>query len=85
MGLAFASRGGLFCTRDAVDKLTSGSGKRPADEGKIAALSNGLVAAYGAEACDIVQAQIDGAESDEARATWIAIWERICAPKARRA
>jgi hypothetical protein len=33
----------------------------------------------------VIERQIDVHDSDEGRATWIAIWERLCSPAARRA
>jgi hypothetical protein len=52
---------------------------------RIAILSDKLVEAFGADACDVIERQIEGHDSDETRATWIAVWESLCAPEARRA
>jgi hypothetical protein len=59
--------------------------ERPGEEDRIAILSDKLVEAFGAHVCDVIERQIDVHDSDEGRATWIAIWERLCSPAARRA
>ena len=55
----------------------------PADD-RIAILSGGLLNFLGADACDVIGTQIEAADSGEARATWTAIWDRLCTPTARR-
>jgi hypothetical protein len=52
---------------------------------KIAMLSDALIKEFGADACDVIERQIEAHESDSDRAKWIAIWEILCSPKARRA
>lgn len=52
---------------------------------KIAMLSDVLVKEFGADACDVVERQIEAHENDLDRAKWIAIWEILCSPRARRA
>lgn len=53
-------------------------------EDRIAILSDGLLNFFGADACGVIGTQIEAADSDGARATWTAIWDRLCTPIARR-
>lgn len=55
------------------------------DAERVAILSDELVARFGANACAVVERQIESHDSDEMRATWIAIWDGLCSPAARRA
>ena len=68
-----------------MTKPADDADEKPPTDDRIAVLSDGLLNAYGADACEVIERQIEAADSDEARSTWIAIWERLCVPAARRA
>ena len=58
----------------------------PADQrDPIATISDALVKAFGANACIVVERQIDAAGTVDEAATWNAIWDYLCSPAARRA
>ena len=57
---------------------------RPPADDRIAILSHLLLDFYSAGACGVIETQIEAADSDEARATWTAISDRLCSPTARR-
>jgi hypothetical protein len=57
----------------------------PDDRDKVAILSRKLVEAFGADACRVVDCQIDADHDEQARAIWIAVWEHLCSREARRA
>ena len=65
--------------------MNKGTIDHPDYPDRIAILSDKLVEAFGAQACDVVERQIEAHDSDESRATWIAIWDSLCSPAARRA
>lgn len=64
-------------------KTGTNEGLSPAE--KTAILSDELVRIFGANACDVVERQIESHDGEAERATWIAIWENLCSPAVRRA
>jgi len=51
----------------------------------ITIFSDVLVERFGADACRVVEDQIEAAAGTEAVSTWISIWEHLCSQEARRA
>ena len=55
----------------------------PRRNDRINALIDALVITFGPDACDVPEAQIENAATDEAWATWTAVWMRLCVPPGR--
>jgi hypothetical protein len=60
-----------------MDEDTSDLADEADRAAKISVFSDRLLATFGARACDVVERQIQGGVSADARATWVAIWYRL--------
>ena len=68
-----------------MSKINKSGPQRPDLDENISIFADQLLEAFGADACDVVERQIEATSDEQALATWIAIWEILCSAKARRA
>ena len=66
-----------------MQEITFGSADHSDPQDTIAIISDQLVATFGADACVVVERQIEAAGDAEEAATWNAIWNRLCGSQAR--
>ena len=51
----------------------------------VSVIAEALFATYGDDSCAYIERQMEFADTDDDRSKWLAIWEHLCAPNARRA
>ena len=66
-----------------MEKQETAHGARSRHDDRINALIAALVSIFGPDACEVPEAQIKNAATDEAWATWTAVWMRLCVPPDR--
>ena len=66
-----------------MQKNTLGSADHSNPQDRIAIISDQLVKVFGADACVIVERQVEAAGDADGAATWNAVWDRLCGPQAR--